>query len=151
MKFKYLFLCSILLILAGSMTAIAAVDDYESLGDYTFDIPDGYNVTDKTDATVAMEADGNRTIMVYKLEAKKDFNLFKASLEQMRCNFSEEIEFQSGSFNVSEYNYTSKDLQGSLYLCDDGKGLVLVASEFPAGVNFTLEYNSTRQVVDSLE
>ena len=48
MKFKYLFLCSILLILAGSMTAIAAADDYESIGDYTFDIPDGYDVTDKT-------------------------------------------------------------------------------------------------------
>ena len=133
------------------MTAIAAADDYESIGDYTFDIPYGYNVTDKTDSTVAMEADGNRTIMVYKLDSKKDFNLFKASLEQMRCNFTEEIEFQSGTFNVSEYNYTSENIQGFMYLCDDGKGLILVASEFPAGVDFALENNSTRQVVDSLE
>ena len=44
MRFKYLFLGLMLLILAGSMTAIAAADDYESLGDYTFDIPDGYQV-----------------------------------------------------------------------------------------------------------
>lgn len=151
MKFKYFFLCLIILILAGSIGAIAAADDYESIGDYTFDIPDGYNLTDKTNASVAMEADGNRTIMVYKLEAKKDFNLFKASLEQLRCSFSDEIEFQSGNFKVSECNYTSNDLQGSLYLCDDGKGLVLVASEFPPSVNLSLENNATREVVDSLE
>lgn len=49
MRFKYLFLGLMLLILAGSMTAIVAADDYESLGDYTFDIPDGYQVIDKTD------------------------------------------------------------------------------------------------------
>ena len=49
MRFKYLFLGLMLLILAGSMTAIAAADDYASLGDYTFDIPDGYQVADKTD------------------------------------------------------------------------------------------------------
>ena len=54
MRFKYLFLGLMLLILAGSMTAIAAADDYESLGDYTFDIPDGYQVTDKTDEMVTI-------------------------------------------------------------------------------------------------
>ena len=45
MRFKNIFLSVMILILVGSMTAIAAADDYESLGDYTFDIPDGYQVT----------------------------------------------------------------------------------------------------------
>ena len=40
MRFKYLFVGLMLLILATSITAIAAADDYESLGDYTFDIPE---------------------------------------------------------------------------------------------------------------
>ena len=60
MRFKYLFLGFMLLILAGSMTAIAAADDYESVGDYTFDIPDGYQVGRKEenpmDATTAVSA-----------------------------------------------------------------------------------------------
>lgn len=60
MRFKYLFLGLMLLILAGSMTAIAAADDYESLGDYTFDIPDGYQVVDKDDVSVGMELDENQ-------------------------------------------------------------------------------------------
>ena len=36
MRFKNIFLSVMILILVGSMTAIAAADDYESLGDYTF-------------------------------------------------------------------------------------------------------------------
>ena len=57
MRFKYLFLGLMLLILAGSMTAIAAADDYESLGDYTFDIPDGYQGLDIGPKTAKLYAD----------------------------------------------------------------------------------------------
>lgn len=66
MRFKYLFLGLMLLILAGSMIAIAAADDYEPLGDYTFDIPDGYQVVDKDDVSVGMELDENHTVLVYQ-------------------------------------------------------------------------------------
>ena len=71
MRFKYLFLGFMLLILAGSMTAIAAADDYESLGDYTFDIPDGYQVTDKTDEMVTMQVDEDTATLTWKI---KDFS-----------------------------------------------------------------------------
>ena len=65
MRFKNIFLSVMILILVGSMTAIAAADDYESLGDYTFDIPDGYQVTDKTDEMVTMQVDEDHPIIVY--------------------------------------------------------------------------------------
>ena len=71
MRFKYLFLSLMLLILARSITAIAAADDYESLGDYTFDIPDGYQVADKTDEMLTMQADDNHSVLVYKYDSQE--------------------------------------------------------------------------------
>ena len=96
MKFKYLFLGFMLLILAGSMTAIAAADDYESLGDYTFDIPDGYQVTDKTDEMVTMQVDEDHPIIVYKLDSVADVDSFISLLETTGCKLVSEDAFQAG-------------------------------------------------------
>ena len=140
-----------LLILACSITAIAAADDYESLGDYTFDIPDGFNVTEKTDEMVVMQTDENHSVTVYKLDGKRDFNLFKAFLQNLGCEFQEGVANQSGNFNVTEYNITSENVEGNMYLCDDGRSLLLVSTEFPPGEKITIENNPAKQVVDSLE
>ena len=131
MRFKYLFLGFMLLILAGSMTAIAAADDYESLGDYTFDIPDGYQVTDKTDEMVTMQVDEDHPIIVYVSEDA----------------------FQAGSFDVTPYSYTYLENQGFFYICNDGKGTpILVASSGPSTEDpLTVDDNPARLVVDSLE
>ena len=64
MKFKYLILSFMLLILAGSITAIAADDDYGSLGDYTFDIPDGYQIINKTDKMLSMQEDKDHALIM---------------------------------------------------------------------------------------
>ena len=151
MRFKYLFLSLMLLILACSITAIAAADDYESLGDYTFDIPDGFNVTEKSDEMVVMQTDENHSVTVSKLDGKRDFNLFKAFLQNLGCEFQEGVANQSGNFNVTEYNITSENVEGNMYLCDDGKNLLLVSTEFPPGEKITIENNPAKQVVDSLE
>ena len=134
MRFKYLFLGFMLLILAGSMTAIAAADDYESLGDYTFDIPDGYQVTDKTDEMVTMQVDEDHPIIVY-------------------CKLVSEDAFQAGSFDVTPYSYTYLENQGFFYICNDGKGTpILVASSGPSTEDpLTVDDNPARLVVDSLE
>ena len=141
MRFKYLFLGFMLLILAGSMTAIAAADDYESLGDYTFDIPDGYQVTDKTDEMVTMQVDEDHPIIVYSL------------LETTGCKLVSEDAFQAGSFDVTPYSYTYLENQGFFYICNDGKGTpILVASSGPSTEDpLTVDDNPARLVVDSLE
>lgn len=153
MKFKYLFLGFMLLILAGSMTAIAAADDYESLGDYTFDIPDGYQVIDKTDEMVTMQVDEDHPIIVYKLDSVADIDTFMSLLESTGCELVSEDAFQAGSFNVTPYGYTYLDAQGFFYICDDGKGTpILVASSGPSTEDpLTVDDNPARIVVDSLE
>ena len=153
MKFKYLFLGFMLLILAGSMTAIAAADDYESLGDYTFDIPDGYQVTDKDNEMVIMQVDDDHPIIVYKLDSVADVDSFMSLLETTGCEFTSEDAFQAGSFDVSPYGYTYLDAQGFFYICDDGKDTpILVASSSPSTEDpLTVDDNPARIVVDSLE
>ena len=153
MRFKYLFLGLMLLILAGSMTAIAAADDYESVGDYTFDIPDGYQVMDKDNEMVTMQVDDDHSIVVYKLDSVADVDSFISLLETTGCKLVSEDAFQAGSFNVTPYGYTYLDAQGFFYICDDGKGTpILVASSGPDTEDpLTVDDNPARIVVDSLE
>ena len=153
MRFKNIFLSVMILILVGSMTAIAAADDYESLGDYTFDIPDGYQVTDKTDEMVTMQVDEDHPIIVYKLDSVADIDTFMSLLESTGCELVSEDAFQAGSFNVTPYGYTYSDAQGFFYICDDGKGTpILVASSGPSTEDpLTVDDNPARLVVDSLE
>ena len=153
MELKYLFVSLIVLMLACSVAAIAAEEDYGSLGDYTFDIPDGYQVVDDTDDMFTMEADENHTVVVYKLDTATDFDLFKSLLEDQGCEFGEEDSFQSGSFNVTQYSYNYLNSQGYLYVCEDGSGASILsayaASEDDDAI--TADDNPARQVVDSLE
>ena len=153
MRFKYLFLGLMLLILAGSMTAIAAADDYASLGDYTFDIPDGYQVADKADNMLTMQADDNHSVIVYALEDAGDLDIFKSLLDSQGCEFADEQTFRSRSFDVNQSTFTYMDIQGYLYICDDGKGTpVLVANAVPTSEELPApDDNPGRQVVDSLE
>ena len=142
-----------LLILAGSIAAAAAADDYASLGDYTFDIPDGFNVTDEADDVVDMELDENHTIVVYLFDKTDDFGRFTSLLELQGCNFTDEDPFQAGNFHVNAKTYEYLDIHGRLYTCEDGKGTtMLIASGIPQSEELPSPENDTaRQVVDSLE
>ena len=153
MRFKYLFVGLMLLILATSITAIAADDDYESLGDYTFDIPDGYKLVDKTNEMITFQADENHSVIVYKLDNANDFDSLKSLAEELGAKFGDNQTFQSGNFNVTQTNFTSDDIQGWAYVCDDGSGGgLLVVDSLPAGEDApSPEDNPGRQVVDSLE
>ncbi len=152
MRFKYLFLSFMLLILACSITAIAAEDDYGSLGDYTFDIPDGYEVVDQNDEMFTMQADDNHSVVVYKLESASDFEDLKVLVEEFGAKIGEEKSFQSGNFNVTQCDFTFQDIQGLAYVCDDGSGSMLVAYGLPGSEDAPdVNDNPARQVVDSLE
>ena len=150
MKFKYFFLSLMLLIMVGSIAAAVAADDYESLGDYTFDIPDGYQVVDKDNEMVTMQTDEDHSVIVYKMEALSDVDTFKSFLETTGCEFGSEETFQLGSFDVSGYSFTYLDIQGNLYICNDGGSPILVADAIPASEDVS-EDSPAMQVVNSLE
>ena len=153
MRFKYLFVGLMLLILATSITAIAAADDYESLGDYTFDIPDGYKILDKTNETLTMQAEENHTVIVYKLDEISDFEGIKSIVKELGAKFGDNQTFQSGNFNVTQTNFTFKDIKGLAYVCDDGSGgNIFVAYGLPTSDDDpSPEDNPAKIVLDSLE
>lgn len=152
MRFKLIFLSLMLLILAGSMTAIAAQDDYGSVGDYTFDIPDGYQVTDKDEGSVGMELDENHTVLVTQLDSDNDIRLFKSMLEKAGCEFTDGQDLKVNNFDVSQSTYKFEDTQGNFYICSDGGKPILVADGMPASEEFpTAEDSPAYKVVSSLE
>ena len=152
MRFKYVLLSFMLLILIGSVAAVAAADDYESLGDYTFDIPDGYQVEDKDDGSLAMQADEDHSVIVCLLDSASDVELFKGALEKVGCEFADEESFESGSFNVDQCTYKFEDTQGYLYVCSDGGKPIIVANGIPATEDLpAADDNPAYQVVSSLE
>ena len=153
MRFKYLFVGLMLLILATSITAIAAADDYESLGDYTFDVPDGYKLVDKTNEMITFQADENHSVIVYKLDNANDFDSLKSLAEELGAKFGDNQTFQSGNFNVTQSNFTFKDIKGLAYVCDDGSGgNIFVAYGLPTSDDDpSPEDNPAKVVLDSLE
>jgi hypothetical protein len=153
MRFKYLFVGLMLLILATSITAIAAADDYESLGDYTFDIPDGYKLVDKNNEMITFQADENHSVIVYKLDNANDFDSLKSLAEELGAKFGDNQTFQSGNFNVTQSNFTFKDIKGLAYVCDDGSGgNIFVAYGLPTSEDDpSPEDNPAKVVLDSLE
>ena len=147
MRFKYLLLGLMLFIMVAG---VAAADDYESLGDYTFDIPDGYQVVDKDNEMVTMQTDEDHSVIVYKLDSVSDVDTFMSLLETTGCKFTDEETFQSGSFDVTGYSFTYLDIQGNLYICNDGGVSILVADAIPSTENLA-EDSPAMQVVNSLE
>lgn len=112
MKFKYLLLSFMLLILVGSIAAIAADEDYGSLGDYTFDIPDGYEIVNKTDNLLSMQEDTDHAIVMSLPDEVKSSDEFKADLEKQGYEFGDEDTYTSGNFEISQYNYNKDTYQG---------------------------------------
>lgn len=153
MRFKYFFLGLMLLIVVGSIAAASADEDYSSLGDYTFDIPEGYQIVDESDNMLNMEADDDHAIIVYLLDTPDDLGLFNSLLESQGCKFNEVDDFQSGSFDVNVRSYEYQDIQGILYTCDDGSGTpILVASAVSLSDDGPdVDNDTARQVVESLE
>ena len=148
MRFKYLLLGLMLFIMVAG---VAAADDYESLGDYTFDIPDGYQVVDKDNEMVTMQADEDHSVIVYKLDSVSDVDTFMSLLETTGCKFTDEETFQSGSFDVTGYSFTYLDIQGNLYICNDGGNPILVADAIPSSEDAVDGDSPAIQVVNSLE
>ena len=153
MKFKYLFLSFMLLIMIGSITAIAADDDYGSLGDYTFDLPDGYEIVNKTDNMLSMQEDVNHAIVMSLPDDVKDPEDFKADLEAKGYEFGDEDSYKVGNFDINQYNYNYGQYQGFLYICDDGNNSpILITLVIPADEDAPdSQDNPVTTIINSLE
>ena len=153
MNYKYLFASLMLLILACSITAIAAADDYASLGDYTFDIPSGYEVLSDTNNMITMQADQDHAIVMTLPDSVKEPDEFKAQLEKQGYKFGDEDNYTVGNFDLNQYNYDYQDYQGFLYICDDGNDSpILITLVIPADEDVPSEDdNPVTQIISSLE
>lgn len=117
MKYKYLFLSFMLLILVGSITAIAANE--ASIGDYTFTLPDGYTIANQTEDSISMTQDDDHAIVISDPEVVKSSEEFKADLEADGYEFGDEANYTSGNFDIEQYNYNQDSYKGFLYICHD--------------------------------
>ena len=153
MKYKYLFLSFLLLIMIGSITAIAADDDYGSLGDYTFDLPDGYEIVNKTDNMLSMQQDTDHAIVMSLPDEVKQADEFKADLEKQGYEFGDEDKYTVDNFEISQYNYNYEQYQGFLYICDDGNNSpILITLVIPADEDAPdSQDNPVTTIINSLE
>ena len=117
MKFKYLFLSFLVLILVGSIAAIAANE--ASIGDYTFTLPDGYTIANQTEDLISMTQDDDHSIVISDPEVVKSSEEFKADLEADGYEFGDEANYTSGNFDIEQYNYNQDSYKGFLYICHD--------------------------------
>ena len=153
MKYKYLFLSFLLLIMIGSITAIAADDDYGSLGDSTFDLPDGYEIVNKTDNMLSMQQDTDHAIVMSIPDEVKQADEFKADLEKQGYEFGDEDKYTVDNFEISQYNYNYEQYQGFLYICDDGNDSpILITLVIPADEDAPdSQDNPVTTIINSLE
>ena len=63
MRFKYLFLSIMLLIMVGSIAAISAEE--ATIGDYNFTMPDGFEIENQSDDSVILKSD-DRSIIFFR-------------------------------------------------------------------------------------
>ena len=126
MRFKYLFLSMLLLILAFNMGAIAAED--ATIGDYSFTIPEDYNITNQTDDVILLED----SVQYYSLsitDVKENLDNEEILKRLMSQGYELEKEGNStkGIFNVTEYTYNFKDAYyGFLYICENGDDKLVI-------------------------
>ena len=130
MKFKYLLLSFMLLILVGSIAAIAADEDYGSLGDYTFDIPDGYQIRNCSDDYVLLESDQYHTISISVME-NMDSDVLKYMLERSMYDFVYSSNYTKGDYDIEENHYNQEYQRGIVYLCDNGDELIVIDYKVP--------------------
>ncbi|AMK16159.1 hypothetical protein [Methanobrevibacter olleyae] len=117
MKFKYLFLSLILLVLACSIATIAAEEAI--IDDYSFTIPDGYSIVNQSEQMVSMQIDNDHAIVMSAPDDVQSPKQFKTGLEKQGYKFGDEENYTKGNFDIEQYNYDYDKYQGFLYICDD--------------------------------
>ena len=132
MRFKYLLLGFMLLILAGSMTAISAADTDEIgiLDEKIFTIPEDFEIMNQSGEYAYLEnSDGNQSIVI--MVRSTDPNKILSLYEQVGYEFNDTYRtYQRGIYKVSEIGFTYEDYIGLLFACENGNDRVYILHSF---------------------
>jgi len=117
MKFKYLVLSLLLLILSCS-AAIAA----ESLtfDDYSFNLPDGFSFVNQSEHVMTLTDNGGQSIVLANPDDDKSPDEFKKEMESKGCELGEEYNYTVRDYKIEQYNFKNGNNQGFLYVCHTG-------------------------------
>lgn len=121
MKSKSIILALAVLILACSMTAIAA--ENVDVAGHTFEVPDGYKIDNTTDEQVIFtNDDGYAIVVLFSDEIANSDDAIK-TLEAKGYKFIAEETYDSSDYKVSQQNYEKDGLTVYSYNfeLDDGK------------------------------
>ena len=103
MKNKSIILAIAVLIMACSITAIAA--ESASVGDYTFEIPDDYKSTDITDTQATLEKDNTHAIVVIFADSVSSSEDAKSNLESKGYTYIGQNSYDANGYSVTVYSY----------------------------------------------
>ena len=125
MKSKSIILAIAVLIMACSITAIAA--ESASVGDYTFEIPDDYKSTDITDTQATLEKDNTHAIVVIFADSVSSSEDAKSNLESKGYTYIGQNSYDANGYSINQQNFEKDGL--TVYSYDfemkDGKYCVI--------------------------
>ena len=131
MKLKYAIACLMLLVLAFGIAAISAED--ATVGDYTFAIPEGFEIINESDEGISLSGIDTSTINVGVLKQKMGNKEIIKSLKAQGYELDDKVDgtYDMENFKVSRYVFTYKDAYyGYCYICDDGDDQILIYHYF---------------------
>ena len=118
MRIKYLFLAFMLLVLAGSITAIAANESV--VDNYKFTVPDNFTIANSTEHVVTLLNGKDHKLVLSNLDDAKSPDQFKANLKSNGYKISDnESNFTAGIFDVRQNEISKDKFKGYVYICDD--------------------------------
>jgi hypothetical protein len=151
MKSKSIIIALAVLILACSVTAIAA--ESASVGDYTFDYPDDFKVNSTSDTQAVFEKDNTHAIVVLFSDSVASSDDAKTNLESKGYEFLGENTYDAEGYSVTQQNFEKDGLTVYSYnfQMKDGKYCVITytipSSEQP-GEN---EDNPITEIIKTLK
>ncbi|MDO5831251.1 hypothetical protein [Methanobrevibacter sp.] len=151
MRNKSILMILALLILACSITAVAA--ESASVGDYTFEIPEGYAVNETAGNQCVLTQDDNHVIVVIIADSISNSDDVIKNLEAKGYKFIGENTYNADGYDVHQQNYEMNDLTVYSYNFElnDGKYCIItytIPSSEQVGEN---EDNPITGILNSIE
>ena len=151
MRIKSIFVILVMLILACSITAIAAED--ANVGDYTFEIPDGYSINETDGNQCVLTKDDQHAIVVMIADSVSNSDDVIKNLESKGYELLSEDNYNADGYDVHQQNYEMDDLTVYSYdfKMNDGKYCIItytIPSSEQAGEH---EDNPITGILDSIE
>ena len=152
MRFKYLFLCAIFIVLASSIAVVSAED--AEIGDYTFTIPEDFNITNQSDEGIFLEDDlGFYTITLSMADVKMSQGQAIENLKLQGWDLEkDENTKEIGIFNVTQYVYNYKNAYcWFFFFCENDDDMLMITHGTSGQDDLFLESARDSDVEDLIE